>query len=273
MHLGRDRVICAYELDGLVIDPGPESCLETLLDALDPVEPRAILLTHIHLDHAGATGALADRFPDLTVHVHEKGAPHVVDPTKLLKSARRLYGDDLGRRWGEVLPVPEERVHALRGEGETVEGLRVAYTPGHASHHVCYLHEDTGDAYVGDMAGVRVPPFERTVMPTPPPDIDVEAWLDSLHTIADWTPQRLMMTHFGPVLDVEQQLHRARTALLDQAELARRGGEEEFLAAVEDGLREGVTEDDAFESIEQAAQPETLYWGLERYWRKKAEAA
>ena len=220
----------------------------------------------------GLPASLADRFPDMLVYVHERGAPHVADPSKLLKSARRLYGDDLGRRWGEVLPVPEERIRPLAG-GETVEGLRVAYTPGHASHHVCYLHEDTGDAYVGDMAGVRVPPHERTVAPTPPPDIDVEAWIDSIHTIACWTPQRLMMTHFGPVVDVEQQLHRARTALLDQAELARTEGEEEFLAWLEDSLHEGVPDAEAFDSIEQAAQPETLYWGLERYWRKKAERA
>jgi glyoxylase-like metal-dependent hydrolase (beta-lactamase superfamily II) len=271
MHLGRDRVICAYELDGLVIDPGPESCLETLLNALDPVEPRALLLTHIHLDHAGATGALADRYPELVVYVHERGAPHIADPSKLLKSARRLYGDELGRKWGEVLPVPEERIRVLHG-GETVEGFRVAHTPGHASHHVCFFHEDTGDAYVGDMAGVRVPPFEHTVAPTPPPDIDVEAWLDSLHTIAGWNPQRLLMTHFGPIVDVEQQLHRARTALLDQAETVRGGGEEEFLVWIENGLRAAVPEEDAFDSLEQAAQPDTLYWGLERYWRKKAEA-
>ena len=269
-HLGRERVICAYEVDGLVIDPGPESCFQTLLDGLDPVVPRAILLTHIHLDHAAATGALVDRFPDLTVYVHEVGAPHVADPSKLLKSASRLYGDRLVPLWGEILPVPEEKIRPLRG-GELIEGFRVAYTPGHASHHVCYFHEDTGDAYVGDMAGVRVPPFPHTVAPTPPPDIDVEAWLDSLHTIVGWSPQRLCMTHFGPVTDVEEQLHRARTAVLDQAEKATQVGEDEFVAWIEDTLREGVPDDEAFESIEQAAQPGTLYGGLERYWRKKAE--
>ena len=272
MHLGRDRVICAYELNGLVIDPGPESCAQTLLDGLDPVEPRALLLTHIHLDHAGGTGALADRFPDMTVYVHERGAPHLADPSKLLRSARRLYGDDLGMLWGEILPVPEEQIRPLHG-GETVEGFRVAATPGHASHHVCYLHEDTGDAYVGDMVGVRVPPFEHTIAPTPPPDIDVEAWLDSLHTIAGWSPPRLCMTHFGPVSDVEDQLHRARTAVLGQAERARKAGEEEFIAWIEDEARAAIPDKDAFESIEQAAQPNTLYGGLERYWRKKAEEA
>jgi glyoxylase-like metal-dependent hydrolase (beta-lactamase superfamily II) len=271
MHMGRDRVICAYEVGDLVIDPGPESCAQTLLDGLDPLEPRALLLTHIHLDHAGATGALAERFPEMQIYVHELGAPHLVDPSKLIRSARRLYGDDLGVLWGEIIPVPEDRVRPLRG-GEVVEGFRVAATPGHASHHVCYLHEESGDAYVGDMAGVRVPPFEHTVAPTPPPDIDVEAWLDSLHVIAGWSPHRLCLTHFGPVTDVEEQLHRARTAVLDQAELARQAGEDEFIAWIEDSARAAISDDDAFQSLEQAAQPNTLYGGLERYWRKKAEA-
>jgi glyoxylase-like metal-dependent hydrolase (beta-lactamase superfamily II) len=270
MHLDRDRVICAYEVDGLVIDPGPESCSQVLLDGLDPVEPRALLLTHIHLDHAGATGALAQRFPDMPIYVHERGAPHLVDPAKLIRSARRLYGDDLGLLWGEIIPVPEEQVRPLRG-GEVVEGFRVAETLGHASHHVSYLHEDSGDAYVGDMAGVRVPPFEHTIAPTPPPDIDVEGWLDSLHVIAGWSPHRLCLTHFGPVTDVEEQLHRARTAVLDQAERARNAGEDEFIAWIEDAARAAIDDEDAFQSIEQAAQPNTLYGGLERYWRKKAE--
>ena len=132
LHLGRDRVICAYEVGGVIVDPGPASCVETLLDQLGPAKPRALLLTHIHLDHAGATGVLCRRFPELQVYVHEVGAPHLVDPSKLLESAGRLYGDDMWELWGEVAPVPEDRIHPLRG-GETVEGFRVAYTPGHAS--------------------------------------------------------------------------------------------------------------------------------------------
>ena len=156
MHLGRDRVIGAYELDGLIVDPGPASCLDALLEGLED-EPRAILLTHVHLDHAGATGSLVRRFPRLRVYVHEVGAPHLVDPARLLRSARRLYGDDLERLWGEVLAVPVANIVALGG-GERIEGFRVAYTPGHASHHVAYLHESSGDAFVGDVAGVRIPP-------------------------------------------------------------------------------------------------------------------
>jgi len=152
-------VICAHERDGLIIDPGPTSCLETLLNALGGQEPRALMLTHIHLDHAGASGALVRRFPNLKVYVHERGAPHLIDPSKLLKSATQLYGDDMDRLWGEVVPVPEQNVKALSG-GETIEGLRVEYTPGHASHHVTYFDEDAGDAFVGDTAGVRIPPCD-----------------------------------------------------------------------------------------------------------------
>lgn len=269
LHLGRDRVICAFEIDGLIVDPGPASCLDTLLDRLGPVEPRALLLTHIHLDHAGATGVLCRRYPKLRVYVHERGARHLVDPTKLLESAGRLYGDDMWELWGEVAPVPEDRLNVLEG-GETVEGFRVAYTPGHASHHVSYLHEASGDAYVGDVAGVRLPPYALTLAPTPPPDIDVEAWLDSLHTVASWNPQSLGLTHFGQVTDVAEHLHRVRHALVESADSARLDGEERFIAKLETSLAE-ATDPATVEAFEQAAPPDQLYQGLERYWRKRAE--
>jgi len=270
MHLGNDRVICAYELhDGLIVDPGPTSCIETLIDGLGPVVPRALMLTHIHLDHAGAAGTLAARFPELQVFVHELGAPHLVDPTKLVQSASRLYGDAMGRLWGDVEPVPEEQIHVLRG-GESVEGLLVAPTPGHASHHVSYLATDSGDAFVGDVTGVRVPPHEYTVAPTPPPEIDVERWLDSLHTVAAWDPAALCLTHFGRATDVEDQLHRVRTSLLDNADLARRAGEEEFIRELDAAGLE-ATDEPAAERLRQAAPTDQLYMGLERYWRKRAE--
>jgi glyoxylase-like metal-dependent hydrolase (beta-lactamase superfamily II) len=268
LHLGRDRVICAYDLNGVIVDPGPASCLDTLIDRLGRTEPRVLLLTHIHLDHAGATGVLCRRFPNLQVYVHERGAPHLIDPSKLLESAGRLYGDDMWELWGEVAPVPEDRVHALKG-GETVEGFKVAYTPGHASHHVCYLHEESGDAYVGDTAGVRIPPYNHTIAPTPPPDIDVEAWLDSLHTVAAWNPQSLCLTHFGRVTDVADHLHRMRCALTAQADSARLDGEERFIAGLESEIDE-ATDPATVEAFEQAAPPDQLYQGLERYWRKKA---
>jgi glyoxylase-like metal-dependent hydrolase (beta-lactamase superfamily II) len=268
LHLGRDRVICAFEVDGLIVDPGPASCADTLIERLGPTEPRGLLLTHIHLDHAGATGVLCRRYPRLAVYVHERGAPHLIDPSKLLESAGRLYGDDMWELWGEVAPVPAERVHALSG-GETVEGFRVAYTPGHASHHVAYLHEESGDAYVGDVAGVRIPPYQHTVAPTPPPDIHVETWLDSLHTVAAWNPQSLCLTHFGQVTDVAEHLHRMRAALTQQADSARLDGEERFIARMEEELADH-TDPATVEAFEQAAPPDQLYQGLARYWRKKS---
>jgi glyoxylase-like metal-dependent hydrolase (beta-lactamase superfamily II) len=269
LHLGRDRVICAYEIEGVIVDPGPASSVDTLIDRLGPTEPRVLLLTHIHLDHAGATGVLCRRYPNLSVYVHELGAPHLVDPSKLLKSAGRLYGDAMWELWGEVAPVPEERITTLSG-GETVEGFRVAYTPGHAGHHVSYLHEESGDAYVGDVAGVRIPPYPFVVAPTPPPDIDVEAWLDSLHTVASWSPQTLRLTHFGQVTEVAEHLHRMRLSLVDSAERARMKDEETFIARLEEQLFD-ATDPATVEAFEQAAPPNQLYMGLERYWRKRAE--
>ena len=263
-HLGRDRVIGAYERDGAIVDPGPASSVA----ALDGIEPRALLLTHIHLDHAGAAGVLVRRYPNLVVYVHERGAPHLVDPSKLLKSAARLYGDQMERLWGEVAPVPEGNVRVLTG-GETVEGLRVAYTPGHASHHVCYFDESSGDAYVGDVGGVRIPPSDYTVAPTPPPDIDVEAWRESLDTIAGWSPRRLCLTHFGEADDPPAQIERVREALARQLEWAG-GGEdvESFGRSLKESMPGDVTP-----QFVQAAPPDQLFLGLERYLAKRAERA
>src|SRR3954447_14264365 len=214
MHLGHDRVIAAYEIgDRVIIDPGPATTVETLLEH---VEPRVLLLTHIHLDHAGATGVLVRRNPELRVYVHERGAPHLIDPSKLLKSATQLYGADMDRLWGRVVPVPEENVTILTG-GETVEGLNVAYTPGHASHHVAYFDPDTGEVYTGDVAGVRTPPSDFVLPPTPPPDIDVEKWLASIDMVAEWGPSALCLTHAGRFDDVERHLDAMRERLRDHA--------------------------------------------------------
>src|SRR5215212_7005461 len=232
-HMGNERVICCWEVDGVLVDPGPQSTEETLLEALGGERPRALLLTHIHFDHAGAAGALVRRWPDVDVYVHERGAPHLASPEKLVASAARLYGGEEGLRetWGEVVPVPEENLHILSG-GETVLGFKVAYTPGHASHHVCYLHEASGTAFVGDMAGVRIPPYDLTLAPTPPPDIDVEAWERSLDTIAAWEPRTLALTHFGAADDPPAQLAAVREALRRQADLAAAHDQDGFMAAV-----------------------------------------
>ena len=217
LHLGRERVIACWQAGDVLVDPGPSSCLPTLLDALGDERPRALLLTHIHLDHAGASGLLVERWPDLEVYVHERGAPHLIDPSRLLESARRLYGEDMDRLWGEMVAVPEPNVRVLHGGERVINGaFEVACTPGHASHHVSYLHD--GTAFVGDVGGVRITADSLTIPPTPPPDIDVEAWHESIQRIRAWAPQRLAVTHFGAYEDVDAQLAEVSARLDDWAE-------------------------------------------------------
>jgi glyoxylase-like metal-dependent hydrolase (beta-lactamase superfamily II) len=266
-HLGYDRVIGAYEIDGVIVDPGPA----VSLGALEGIEPHALLLTHIHLDHAGGTGVLVRRYPELKVYVHERGAPHLIDPSRLLKSAGMLYGERMDMLWGEVAPVPEANVVPLSG-GETVlDRFYFEYTPGHASHHGCWLDTADGTAYVGDVAGVRVPPSDHTIAPTPPPDIDIELWLRSIDVVEGWSPARLALTHFGFVDDAAAGLDRARNALCRQLEWAEHGpGEFERLYARDN--RESLDDEEAVR-LEQAAPSDQLRAGIERYLRKRAEAA
>jgi glyoxylase-like metal-dependent hydrolase (beta-lactamase superfamily II) len=267
-HMGRERVICCYELgDGVIVDPGPQSSEDTLIEALGGEAPRAIVLTHIHLDHAGAVGSLVRRWPETPVYVHERGAPHLVDPSKLWASASQLWPDDMDERWGEAVPVPEENIN-LVDDGSVVFGMRVAYTPGHASHHVSYLHMDTGYAFVGDVAGVRVPPVNHTLMPTPPPDIDIEAWLDSIALVESWAPRKVAVTHFGAKDDVMATLDEAREELGKWATAARDSSEEEFEERFHADLAERIDDEAVLASITQASDPRLEYAGLARYWRK-----
>ena len=275
-HLGRPHVICCHQVGDVLVDPGPESAHRALLDALDGEVPRAILLTHIHFDHAGATGALLRRWPDTEVWVHERGAPHLIDPERLVASARRLYGDDFARLWGEVVPVPEGNVRVLEGSrpgpltGDLPAGFRVAYAPGHASHHVVYLLEEDGTAYAGDVAGVRID-GGPVLAPTPPPDIDVEAWQTSLDVLRGWDPQRLCVTHFGTFRDVGAQLDAVGARLDAMAAEARRLDAPAFEAWVR-GWIAADTSPEVAEEYFQAMPPETQHGGLDRYWRKRAEA-
>jgi glyoxylase-like metal-dependent hydrolase (beta-lactamase superfamily II) len=268
LHRGRSKVIACFGVDDILVDPGPQSCEDTLLAGLAGERPRALLLTHIHFDHAGAAGALVRRWPDLDVYVHERGAPHLASPERLVASAARLYGGEEGLRetWGEVVPVPEENLKVLRG-GESVLGFKVEYTPGHASHHVCYLHEETGWAFVGDMAGVRIPPWELTLAPTPPPDIDVEAWGRSLDTIAAWDPVGLALTHFGIAEDVPGQLAAVRESLRWQADLAAAKDQDGFMAAMHERITHAAPED--VEEFELAAPLDHLFLGLDRWHSKR----
>lgn len=269
-HLGRDRVIGSWLVDGVLIDPGPESSIETLLAKLGDERPHALLLTHIHFDHAGASGALVERWPDLRVYVHEKGARHMADPERLVASARQIWGEDFDRLWGRVVPVPEDNLEVLEG-GESIEGFDVEYTPGHAKHHVSYFHRDTGHAYVGDMAGVRIPPTGIVRAPTPPPDIDVEAWLDSVDRIEARQPSAVVITHFGRIDDVPGQLAAVRAALRFQADLARDNSEEEFVEEL-NRIAEEQIDDETGRRLFDAGNPVDFYAGLRRYWDKVAAA-
>lgn len=270
MHLGRPHVIGCWQVDGMLVDPGPESSLATLLGAIGDERPEALLLTHIHLDHAAATGALVRRWPDLEVFVHERGAPHLIDPSKLLASAERLYGDRMEMLWGEIVPVPEANVRALAG-GEDVHGMRVAYTPGHASHHVCYLHEASGTAFVGDVAAVHIPPSDLVVPPTPPPDIDVERWIESIELVESWRPERLALTHFGSVDEPTAHLRHVRDRLREEAQLAKELSAEAYEERHRARVMESADPENAVELI-HCVPPEYQWRGLNRYWEKRAAA-
>jgi glyoxylase-like metal-dependent hydrolase (beta-lactamase superfamily II) len=266
MHLGRARVIGCWQLDDVLIDPGPTSCLDTLLDALGEQRPRALLLTHIHLDHAGASGSLVERWPDLEVYVHERGARHMTDPSRLIESARRLYGEDMDRLWGEMVPVPESALRVISGAETLLDGrFEVIYTPGHASHHVSYLND--GTAFVGDTGGVRIRSDGLTVPPTPPPDIDVPAWHESIEKIRAWAPERLAITHFGWAEDVDAQLDDLGRRLDAWVDVARGSDEADFIAHVTEEIADGA-DPEVGPAYIQAAPPEQLYAGLQRYLRK-----
>jgi len=265
-HLGREQVVCCYRQDDVLIDPGPEVSSAAVFEALGDAMPRAVLLTHIHLDHAGATGAIVRRWPDVEVWVHERGAAHIIDPSRLVASARRIYGDDMARLWGEIVPVPAENVRILQG-GERRDGWRVAYTPGHAQHHVSYLHEDTGTVFAGDVAGVRID-GGPVLPPTPPPDIDLEGWRASLDVLEAWAPQRLAVTHFGTYDDVAAHLDELRDSIGVLGELARFTDTAGFAEAIRGMVRRRGGEE-LLGPMLQAMPPETLWPGLERYWRTR----
>lgn len=274
--------------DGLaLVDPGPTSCLPVLEAGLAAqgatlADVRLLLLTHIHLDHAGAAGTIAARVPGLRVLVHERGAPHMADPSKLLASATRLYGDAMDRLWGAFEPVPAAALQVVR-DGDHVDagagGLIVRNTPGHASHHVTYFDASDGIAYVGDTAGVQVS-GGYLIAPTPPPDIDIEHWEQSLDRIAELEPDRLMLTHFGVVTDGAAHLSRFRIVLHESAArvrdtLAMPGDDEEkmrrFMEHMRADARRNLSETEAG-ALELAAPFGQLWQGLARYWRKREAA-
>ena len=290
---GRPHTIAAalLESDGhrAIVDPGPGSTLDTFHQQLQAHgitvgDLDAILLTHIHLDHAGATGALVRENPRLAVYVHKLGAPHMIDPSKLLASAQRLWPNELQRLFGETLPVPAENLRILDG-GETLtfgsRKLEVVYTPGHASHHVSYFDHAEGVAFVGDTVGVRIEGNSYAMPATPPPDIDLGIWDASFAAILERQPARLFLTHFGysdnpseHIRLFRERLHRwaalaaeiLRTAAGDSAAM------DSFMSAtfaeISQHLPAGEADHYAF-----SAGLNLSFLGLARYLRKRAAAA
>ncbi|HMH39650.1 MAG TPA: MBL fold metallo-hydrolase [Gaiellaceae bacterium] len=273
MHQGADRVIASYLLetnDGLALfDCGPSTCLPRLKAALlergvELGDVRHLLLSHIHLDHAGAAGVLVREHPQLHVHVSEIGAPHLADPSRLETSARRLYGDTFDTLWGELAPVPQENIRTVAAR---VIGLDCFPTQGHASHHVSYL-DTAGTLYAGDAAGVRIHP-ERTVLPpTPPPDFDLDVWLETIDEIERRRPERLALIHFGVVSEPAAHLDELRRRLVEWVRLVQSGvTQEQFSESVRSEVT--ATADDV-ELYARAMPFWQSYAGLKRYTRTHA---
>jgi glyoxylase-like metal-dependent hydrolase (beta-lactamase superfamily II) len=272
MHLGHERVIGAYLLDTpegpALFDCGPAICVPALKQrlaerGLELADVGHLLLSHIHLDHAGAAGVLVREHPELQVHVSSIGAPHLIDPSRLERSARRLYGDEFDTLWGELAPVPRENVHET---GDRVLGLDCFPSPGHASHHVCYLDGD-GTLYAGDAAGVRIQPSSFVLPPTPPPEFDLATWESTLDELENRNPRRLALIHFGVADDPRKHLAELRQRLRAWTALVGNGAsEEEFESATVDELGSDAS------PYVQAMPPWQSYAGLRRYWDKRREA-
>jgi glyoxylase-like metal-dependent hydrolase (beta-lactamase superfamily II) len=277
LHHQAPGIVASYLLetdDGpALFDCGPTTTIPHLKAGLaerglDLTEIRHLLLSHIHLDHAGAAGVLVRQNPWLQVHVSDIGAPHLVDPTKLEASARRLYGDAFDALWGELAPVPPENVQVV---GDRVLGLECFPTPGHAWHHVSYL-DASGTLYAGDAAGVRLRGAHFVMPPCPPPELDLEAWERSVGEIELRAPSRLALIHFGVVADVEEHLSSLRATLGRWGERVEDGMDEEaFVAAARYDVSQ--TDPELVDEYERAGPYWHHFRGIERYWRKRREAS
>jgi glyoxylase-like metal-dependent hydrolase (beta-lactamase superfamily II) len=288
--LGYPGIIATAVLHGssgvALVDPGPSSTVPILRRRLADKgigigDVRQILLTHIHLDHAGVTGTLVKENPAIEVLVHERGARHLVDPAKLIASAGRLYGQDMDRLWGEFLPVPADRLQVLTGgERIPVAGrlVDVAYTPGHASHHVSYFEPSSGIAFVGDTAGIRRGSGVFVMPAAPPPDIDLEIWRTSESRILAWGPDTLFLTHFGPFHGARPHFQQLMERLGEWSGIAHRLAanaglteeerESRFVLEATQELRRIVGPAEA-ELYSRAGSLAYSWQGLARYWRKK----
>lgn len=287
--LGEPQIIGSYLLAGenelAIIDPGPGSTLESLLDALreagfDPQDVTHILLTHIHLDHAGATGSLTRLLPGAQVYVHSLGAPHLIDPSRVVASAARIYGDRMKLLWGDIEATLAERIQRI-GDGDTLNvagrQLSVHYTPGHAIHHVSFFDTRTREFFAGDVAGVRLPDVDYVRPPTPPPDIDLEAWSKSIALIRQLRPAVLYLAHFGPTTDIERHLDRLEAALYKWGDFvlqAMRQGKSEaeiitlLIEKTQPELERVTADPHAIQRYEIAANYAMSVQGYIRYWKR-----
>jgi glyoxylase-like metal-dependent hydrolase (beta-lactamase superfamily II) len=261
--LGAEHVIASFLLLGegggsaAIVETGPTTCLDSLMGGLkehgvSPEDVGQVFLTHIHLDHAGASGHLAELLPNATFYVHEVGYPHLVDPSKLWKSATRIYGERMDELWGETRSVPENRIVVLEGgeELEAAGGLLTAhYTPGHAYHHLAYLEPGSAALFAGDVAGIRLPGQSYVRPPTPPPEIDVEAWVQSINLMREISPASLCPTHFGRFDDVERQLNELEQRLQD------------WLLFVEGRIDDGAERDEIVDELKIKGDAEMLAEG------------
>jgi glyoxylase-like metal-dependent hydrolase (beta-lactamase superfamily II) len=277
LHHQADGIVACYLLetnDGpALFDCGPTSTIPHLKAGLaerglDLMDVRHLLLSHIHLDHAGAAGVLVRQNPWLQLHVSEIGAPHLVDPSKLDASARRLYGSAFDELWGELAPVPASNVHVV---GDHILGFDCFPTPGHAWHHVSYLEAD-GTLYAGDAAGVRLTGGQFVMPPCPPPELDLEAWEVTIAEIERHAPSRLALIHFGVVDDVQEHLSSLRDTLRRWGKRVEDGMDENtFVAAARHDVSH--TDPELVDEYERAGPYWHHFRGIERYWRKRREAA
>ena len=288
--LGRPEIIATAILHGTpgvaLVDPGPSTTLDNLTTALTRkgirfADVRQILVTHIHLDHAGGVGSIVEKHPHIKVVVHERGAPHLIDPSKLIASAGRLYADNMERLWGDVKPLEKQQLQIVSG-GETLDvagrEVKVAYTPGHASHHVSYFDTSSRVAFVGDTAGIRRGSGGYVMPPTPPPDIDIDAWHESEKKILAWDPDTLFLTHFGPFQAPRPHFQAMFTNMSEWSRIVRR-----LLADVSlsDDARQTAFTDEVYGEIRrQVGDAEAdnytkagglnySWQGLARYWRRR----
>jgi glyoxylase-like metal-dependent hydrolase (beta-lactamase superfamily II) len=274
-HQGNARTIASYVVetdDGpALFDCGPTTTVPALKaglaqHGLELTDIRHLLLSHIHLDHAGAAGTIVREHPALQVHVSEIGAPHLIAPERLERSARRLYGESFDTLWGELAPVPEGNVRVV---GDRVLGLDCFPTPGHASHHVSYLDRD-GTLYAGDAAGVRIQPGRFVMPPTPPPEFDLDTWQQTLQEIERRDPERLALIHWGVGDDPRRHLAELRLELYDWADFIRGGADvDEFTEYVKTELRDAGEDTGQYDLAMPLWQS---YQGLKRWADRNARA-